>query len=336
MQARAIAILFSLLIIAFTIQPSAQAGKYRYPINDAHCHFVNFIQETDGINKLLQAMDQAEVGQVVLFGLPVQKLWTSYDLNQPKYYDDNDAPCYYYSLSDEILARQVMSLPEKSRERVRPFICGFNPTDRNAVEHIKRMVEFRPGFWQGIGEILTRHDDLTRLTYGETSRADHEALDPVYEFAAAHDLPVWIHSDVGTRFVPKPIYLKEIENAVKNHPKTRIVWCHVGFTRDIVIPTLLAEAERMLETYPNLWVDLSWVVFDDLIAPKGKLDQKWVDMIERRQDRIMIGTDKIGGFSDYVREIRKYDILLDKLSPEAARKIASQNMLKILPKQPAE
>jgi hypothetical protein len=59
------------------------------------------------------------------------------------------------------------------------------------------MLELSPDFWKGIGEVMARHDDLTALTYGETARADHVALDAVYELAAERDLPVSVHSILG-------------------------------------------------------------------------------------------------------------------------------------------
>ena len=82
----------------------------------------------------------------------------------------------------------------------------------NGKEHI---LEWYPDFWEGIGEILTRHDDLTALTYGEQARANHIALDPVYIFAAEHDLPVWVHSDISSVWIQEPIYLYEMEEVVE-------------------------------------------------------------------------------------------------------------------------
>jgi hypothetical protein len=45
------------------------------PVIDAHLHFVDFIQETDGIHKLLAAMDTGGIAKAVVFGLPLKKKW---------------------------------------------------------------------------------------------------------------------------------------------------------------------------------------------------------------------------------------------------------------------
>lgn len=130
-------------------------GKYAYRINDMHCHYVDFVQHTDGIDVLLKQMDRAAVDNIVLFGLPVTKLWTDFDRERPIYYDDNDAPVYYYAFTDVIFAEAIKKLPEKQKDRIYPMICGFNPVDKNGLDHIKRMVEMYPDLWVGIGEVFS-------------------------------------------------------------------------------------------------------------------------------------------------------------------------------------
>ncbi|MDQ1255040.1 MAG: hypothetical protein QG646_4319 [Euryarchaeota archaeon] len=89
----------------------------------------------------LKKMDSASVDNIVLFGLFVTKLWTDFDRERPTYYDDNDAPVYYYSFTDVILAEAIKNLPKEQRDRIYPMICGFNPVDKNGLDRIKRMVE---------------------------------------------------------------------------------------------------------------------------------------------------------------------------------------------------
>ncbi|HSU66275.1 MAG TPA: hypothetical protein VLJ39_05370, partial [Tepidisphaeraceae bacterium] len=79
----------------------------------------------------------------------------------------------------------------------------------------------------------------------------------------------------------------------------------------------------------------SWVVYESYLDKGGHPDAKWVSLIEEFPDRFMIGTDKVGHFSDYPQEIQKYYIFLDALKPETARKLARENLLSILPKAAA-
>jgi predicted TIM-barrel fold metal-dependent hydrolase len=315
-----------------TVETASSGAEYRYRINDAHCHFVDFLQNTEGAEVLLNEMDKASVDHIVLYGLPVQKKWESFDRRRPLYYSENDARCYYYGVTDVILAQAVKALTPEKQARIHPFICGFNPTDRGAVDHIERMMTLYPGFWQGIGEILTRKGELTPLTLGETSRADHVALDPVYEFAAKNDLPVWIHSNITTIRMAEPLYLHEMMNAVEKHPLTRFVWCHAGHSRELVVPDLVDHVRRAVAEHENLWVDFSWVVFDMVMVKDGRIDPAWVKLIEDYPDRFLVGSDKIGHYGTYGKEIRKYDLLFEALTPRTARKVAAENMWRLLPR----
>lgn len=326
---------FTSLIFPQNNKSSNQIKKtdYKYRINDSHCHYVDFVQNTDGIDVLLKQMDKASVDNIVLFGLSVSKLWTDYDRERPIYYDANDAPAYYYSFTDVIVAEAVMKLPKEQKDRIYPMICGFNPVDKNGLDHIKRMVEMYPNLWVGIGEVFFRHDDLTRMIYGRNPTANCASMDPVYEYAAEKNLPIWIHSDIGDPVSNKTTFLYEMEEAIKNHPDTKIVWCHIGDTRGVDVDGLTDITKRLLNTYPNLYYDISWVVFEQIIAPNGKPDPEWVAIFEQFPTRFMVGTDKIGGFSDYVQTIRKYDVLFDMLTPSTAERLASENMFELLPKR---
>ena len=310
---------------------ATKMSSTRYRYTDAHCHYVDFMQRTDGIQTLLDKMDTAGVYHIQIMGMPLIKKWNAADPREPLYYLEDDSRTYWYSTTDTIVARAVRELAEKDRLRFHPFICGFNPTNRNAVDHVRRMMEWYPDFWEGIGEIFTRHDDLTGLTYGETARANNIALDPVYRLAAENDLPVQMHNNIGNKWLREPVYMHEMEGAIRKHPQTRFIWAHAGISRDCNIPSIVREADRLLNTYDNLWFDLSWIVFENNIAPDGKLARNWVSLVEDYPERFMIGTDKVGHFDTYVKEIKKYDILLDALKPKTSRLVASENFLRVLP-----
>lgn len=303
----------------------------RYEIVDGHVHFLNFVQETAGMDAFLKAMDDTGVAESVVLGLPFVKKWDEADARRPTYYLDNDSRTYWYSATDFLVARAVLDLPRDRQARLHPFICGFNSADRNAVDHVERMLALYPNFWQGIGEVFLRHDDLTALTYGDAPRANSSAFGRLLDLAAGRDLPVLVHSNIGPAWLEQPDYLGEIESAISTHPKTRIIWAHAGISRRIVIPNHTDILRRMLGEYPNLTVDLSWVIFEQEIAPGGVLDRKWVNLIEEYPARFVIGSDASAFFDQYKRTLQRYYLLLDALKPETARKVARDNFLALLP-----
>ena len=312
-------------------ETAAASLSTRYDIADCHVHLVDFLQQTDGLHTLMKALDRAGVKECMISGMPLVVTWTDDAPIRPTYYLDSDTSCYWYSATDVLVARELMKLSEDDRRRFHPFICGFNPTDRNAVDHVKRMIEWFPGLWKGIGEVMTRHDDLSNLIPGERGRANHLALDPIYELAAELSLPVSIHSNISSVWKRDPIYLKELKHSLSAHPKTQFIWCHAGVSRRVEVHDITQVISDMLLDHDNLAIDLSWIVYDTHLVKDGQANPAWVTLVNTFPDRFMIGSDVVGKFERYDSEIQRYGIFLDALEPGTARKVARDNFLRLLP-----
>jgi hypothetical protein len=305
-----------------------KGSKYRCV--DAHLHVVDFLQDSAGLGSCAAYMDQANISHAVAFGLPVTKIWADIERMPPTYYLGDDSHCYYYSAVDFILAMEWKTQPEEVRQRFFPMIGGFNPVDKYAYKHIERVIKHFPGMWHGIGEILFRHDDLTNLTYGDTPRCNHTAMDAVYDLCADTGLPICIHQNltsVGTS--THPLWLHEIEQTLQHHPKTTIVWAHCGVSRRVYTPVYHKIVRRLMQSYQNLYCDLSWVVFDDFIAPGGTIDENWVQLAEDFSNRLCIGTDVVNKFEFLAPTIHKYDLLLDLLGEEARENLIKRTAFKL-------
>lgn len=328
------------MIFEKKIEINKMENAPRYDIVDSHLHFLDFTQDSDGLEALVEAMDESGVSEAVLFGMPMAKKWDYLMKERPLYYMSNDSRCYYYSGTDHILAHELLSAPEEIRKRFHPFCCGFDCTDKYAATQIERLLKMYPNFWCGIGELMSRHDDLTALTYGEGVHMDSPAFQMIYDLAAEHDLPVLVHHNISPQFAEKPLYEEELMRALEYNRKCRIIWAHVGVSRRIMMEDLLILAGHLLHDNPNLYVDISWVFFENYV--RGDLLRKnvdtdifadmWAAIIERYPDRFMIGTDKVGHWTDYPYEIGKYYMLIDKLKPETARKLCRENVLALLGK----
>lgn len=318
----------------------AQAREYHY--SDAHLHYVDFFQESAGMTQLLAAMDANQIDHVMISGIPVAKKWHEDEPKRPRYYAGDDAAAYWYSATDVHVAAAIKQLDPQQRKRFHPFLSGFNPVDKNADAHIQRMLDLDPGLWQGIGEVFTRHDDLTALTSGDTPRANNEAMTRVYHLAAKHDLPVMIHSNITSKREKNPLYLAELEEPLRNHPHTRFIWAHAGTSMEIhrhqvrmdfILPTL----QRLLGEYPNLYVDLSWSVLQPyLLDEQGRPDAQWVALVEQYPERFMLGSDVVGRFNNLGELMHGFKPFLDALPAQVARKVARDNFLAILPAQARE
>jgi hypothetical protein len=297
---------------------------------DAHLHVVDFLQDSAGLETCVNYMDLANISHAVAFGLPVTKIWADIERMPPAYYLGDDSRCYYYSAVDFMLALEWQSQPKEIRDRFFPMIGGFNPVDKYAYKHIERVIKHFPGIWHGIGEILFRHDDLTNLTYGDTPRCNHSAMDAVYELCADAGLPICIHQNltsVGTS--THPLWLHEIEQTLQHHPKTNIIWAHCGVSRRVYTPVYHNIVRRLLQSYPNLYCDISWVVYDDFITPGGIPDENWVRLVEDFSERICIGSDVVNKFEYLPSMMQRYDSLLDLLSEGAKQNLTSLTAFKL-------
>ena len=314
----------------------ANARDYAY--SDAHLHYVDFFQESAGMPKLLQAMADNRIEHVMISGIPVAKKWHEDEPKRPRYYAGDDADAYWYSATDVIVAAAVNKLSAEQRQKFHPFLSGFNPNDKNSAAHIQRMLDLYPGLWQGIGEVFTRHDDLTALTSGDTPRANNEAMTRIYHLAAENDLPVMLHSNITSKREKNPLYLSEVEEPLRNHPHTRFIWAHAGTSAEIHrhqvhLDFLLPTLARMLEAYPNLFIDLSWSMLSPyLLDEQGTPRQEWLQLVERFPERFMLGSDVVGRFNKLGKELRSFEPFLDALPEDVARKVARDNFLSILPR----
>lgn len=309
---------------------------YQGPYNDAEVHMLNYFQQGLGAASLISEMDGNRIKQAIVMGIPVMKKRCASNTKATSYVYGDDCEVYYYSMSDELVAREVEGLPKKEMRRLHPFLSAFNPTDLNAADQLEREIKYRPGFWQGIGEVLTRHGTLSQLRLGEAARADHLAMMKVYQLANKYDLPVIVHSNITSEREQNPFYLSEFETAVSSNPQTKIIWAHAGVDSNLVLHQhnmnfVRVELKRMLAKYDNLWVLMSWSLKKLMLLPSGQIDPDWLSLIEDYPERFILGSDVLGNFSTQKKLLNNWQDILTALPEDVARKVAYTNMLSILP-----
>jgi len=130
----------------------------------------------------------------------------------------------------------------------------------------------------------------------------------------------------------------EIEEPLRNHPHTRFIWAHAGTSMEIhrhqtQMDFLLPVLTRLLEDYPNLYIDLSWSVLEPyLLDDKGEPRKAWVALVERYPERFMLGSDVVGKFGSVGEQMHGFKPFLDALPEGVAKQVARDNFLAVLPK----
>lgn len=324
-------VLSALLLMAST----NSLADYRF--SDSHLHIVDFFQRGEALDALLAEMDAQAIDHAMISGIPLMKKWHEDEPKRPRYYSGDNGGLYWYSATDNYLVEALAELSAKDRQRLHPFMVGFNPTDKNAAEQIEKLLKLYPGVWQGIGEVLTRHDDLTALTQDEPARANSEAMHRIYRLAARHKLPVLLHSNITSKRERNPLYLQELEEALSQHPNTNIIWAHAGTSKtlhryqgkmDFLLPTVKA----LLAEHDNLYIDLSWTVLNPyLLNDDEQADPAWLALIEAYPTRFLIGSDGLGSYDSIGETLQAFTPFLDALNSDTAAKLASENFLALLP-----
>jgi predicted TIM-barrel fold metal-dependent hydrolase len=317
-------------------------SEIKHATVDVHLHMLDFLQKSAGTKKILEAMDGCGVAKAVLIGMPCCKKWSKDEPEQPLYYQDDTGQCYVYAYADQMIADAWLALDDDKRKRFAPVMGSINPTDIAAVTHIERMWEKYPGLWRGLGELMCRHDDLTSLLQDdETPVVNHVAMRPLYEFCIEKDINAMVHHNADrTAEIENDgeyEYLWEVEQVLEAFPDVKFVWCHAGASRRTYEPTHYDMIDKLISTYPNMHIDMSWIVWEEVICDPATAKPKkpWAEVFERHPDRFSIGSDQVGQFISpsggnlLKPEIIKYWTLADVCTPETTKKILHDNAHKI-------
>jgi len=326
----------SLLIVVVLLLSSrnvkAQANDYLF--NDSHFHLTNYIQEGVDIHDFLNTMGD-KVGRVALFGIPLQQQW-SYRVDGdrgPTYYLNSDAPLYYYSFTDASIAMAYKSLSKAEQARFDPMITGFNPTDMYAADHIRRVLRTFPGVFSGIGEFTIHKEFVSAKIAGEVASLQDQALDRLLDFAAEAGLLVLIHCDVDVPFAKpgsEPAYAQQIKALFKRHPKTTIIWAHIGVGRIIrPVKDQAAIVEDIIRDpqMSHVYFDISWDEVAKYIVATPESTKNAAAMVNQHPERFLFGTDEVAPTDQqkYLRVYNQYEPFWKLLSKEASEKVRKGN-----------
>lgn len=329
----------SLLYLSAGVATAQSASSAAEPlVNDGHLHLTNYVQEGTDIHSFLNMMG-TKVGRVALFGIPLQQEWSYPNSGDfaPTYYLQSDAPLYYYSFTDAYIAMAYRSLTKEQQARFDPMITGFNPADMYAVDHIRRVLQTFPGVFSGIGEFTIHKEFVSAKVAGETASLLNPALDRILDFAAEVGLVVLIHNDMDVPFArtgSKPAYLSQMESLLKRHPRTTIIWAHLGMGR-VVRPVTqhAATIEAILKDpqFNHVYFDISWDEVAKYLVATPESVRITADLINRYPDRFLFGTDEVApkNQQQYLKVYYQYDPLWKSLNKEAIEKVRKDNYERI-------
>ncbi|HKX99124.1 MAG TPA: amidohydrolase family protein [Steroidobacteraceae bacterium] len=337
-----------LLLYAAAGLPAADAfsADDGYLFNDSHFHLTNYVQQGTPVADYLAIMGD-KVGRSTLFGIPLQQTWSYENSGEfaPTYYLQSDAPLYYYSFTDAFIAMAYRSLPPAQQARLDPMITGFNPADMYAVDHIRRVLETFPGVFTGIGEFSIHKEFVSAKVAGPKATLTDPALGRVLEFAAETGLVVILHCDIDMPFAKQdqePVYLSQMKDLLRRHPRTTIIWAHTGLGRIVHPPNAQAVGgavttnpnhrailAAMLEdpTLSHVSFDISWDEVAKYAISSPEIERATAELFNRYPERFLFGTDNVAPKDQetQLRVFHLWDRIFAQLTPEASLAIRRGN-----------
>jgi len=191
------------------------------------------------------------------------------------------------------------------------MITGFNPADMYAADHIKRVLKTFPGVFSGIGEFSIHKEFVSAKVAGEVASLTNPAVDRILDLAGEAGLVVIFHNDMDVPFAKagtEPAYLEQMIALLRRHPKTTIIWAHMGLGR-IVRPVQASASAPATERNPNhavivqqiladstlrhVYFDISWDEVAKYILSGPDVTRRVAELFDKYPDRFLFGTDVV-------------------------------------------
>ncbi len=182
---------------------------------------------------------------------------------------------------------------------------------------------------------------------GETASLTNPALDRILDFAAEAGLVVILHNDIDMPFAKQnaePVYLTQMKALLKRHPKTSIIWAHIGLGR-IVHPVQVSEesaarnpnqmgiVEAMVTdpAFNHVHFDISWDEVAKYAVATPESVKRVATVLNKYPDRFLFGTDTVApaGPGPYFAVFDMWTPVWSQLTAEASLKVRKGNYERI-------
>ncbi len=325
------------------VTPEHLVPRARYPVVDVHGHARNLA--TPGrIDEMVPELDDLNI-----------RVYVAAD-----------------NLSGERLQSAVQAIqasPHRDRFRVLAGI-DFRNVGPGWGEQAARQLEADIAAGAiGVGEISKSFGLTITKADGTRLAIDDPELDPVWTTAGRLGIPVFIHTAEPQEFFQpldfrnerwlelalfpdrrnygpgRPTFeqlMTERDNLFRRHPNTTFIAAHFGWHAND-----LARAARMLDEFPNVYVEVGAILYD-----LGRQPRAARDFFIRYQDRILFGKDSYqpseypyywrvfetaDEYFDYYRDYHAFWKLYGMdLPDEVLRKLYYENALKLFSGLPRE
>ncbi len=319
---------------------------------DSHIHFRPFNGKPVPFSELTDYFDKTDVYFANVYGIG-QTL-------------PADSSCAYYldcpytpvvpSIRNDFanFANYMDGIPEKVH-----LILSMTSPDLDSPGKMVKLIKLYdreyPGIFRWVGEVNLVKQAIFANGHDPVSMSNIPKWEKFMAVLKERNIPLNIHADLGcdckieggcapeVKCKPgnplEPVkYLKLIESVLKHYPDNKIVWSHMGLSKELakIEPRRhIGIMKRLLKRYPHFMVDLSWRVLWDSYFSDPLIRQQYVDFINEFSTRILPGTDFVASrnkdFNTYREELEVCSRIFKYLNDTAFRNIAlGENYFRLL------
>ena len=184
-----------------------------------------------------------------------------------------------------------------------------------------------PGLFKWMGELNLVKQALFGNAHSATPIEAIKAWAPFMKTLRERDMPIAIHSDLGSNDNPTQ-YLELMEEVLRQYPDNKIIWVHMGLSKELTsipVEQHIAMMSKYLNAYPSLMLDITWRVIPDNYFQTEADIAAYTDFFNTYYNRILTGTDFVASFNKtfkvYAEEVEVNSLILSELDDRAFRYI---------------
>jgi len=239
-----------------SIDSSSKEKRAEFKIINAHEH----VQSPRNLPLLLKVMEDCQLDKMILLGTPKYTFYlsTKYGFED---YDKNN--------------QDIIEMSEKYPDKF-IALCTINPLDENKLEKLKKFIEAGAKglkLYNGHGFF---YDNFFKIPL------DDPEMMEVYKYCEEKGIPILYHVNSGR-------FLSQFEHILQTFPRLTVIAPHF-----ILTSSNLFRLKQLLDTYPNLYTDISFGHPDYQVAGFKRISQNisaFRNFMMEYKNRVLFGTD---------------------------------------------
>ena len=301
---------------------------------DTHLHFRPFGGPSLPFAEVVRYLEQTGVLFANVYGigqmLPVSSACTYY-------LDCIGTPVVPTLKNDFVNAANVVAHKPQGVQLTLSMTFPDLARPESVLAGVRLLDEEFPGLFRWMGEVNLVKQALFGNGHETVPLDAIPRWAPFMALLRERGIPMAIHSDLGSDAEPTK-YLAWIEEVLRLYPDNKIIWMHLGLSRELTAidsEQHIRIMRSLLERYPNLLFDLSWRIIDDHVFTVPFMRRQYVDFINAHSERFLPGTDFVASankdFATYEEELEVTGRIHLELDDTAFRNIAlGQNYFRLL------